>query len=405
MTIERRTYTRDAAPRADEDGRIVGRAAPFNEWTMIGKAPWGFREKIRPGAWKKTLEEGDMVLLDNHNPAHPISRMSAGTLTVEQRGDGYHFDAEPVDTTYSQDAQKNIRAGNYGGCSFGFEVVKEKWGKGEDGIDERELIELKVPEISVVTFPAYDGTEASMRSAVSTAYEVRSAFEGREAKATYADLETCGECGATNQYGAYCTGCGEPMRQTKSSGDYCSSCGSPIDDNSRSSHVCETRDADGDDDGDSKKPYGNVTYADPGYQKDKKKRYPVDTKEHTKAAWSYINKAKNAARYTAKQLSSIKAKIKSAAKKFGISISNDGRSLFDPDLFEVRSDIPVEWEALAEGEDRSLFDADLPDEDPAAEEPETSEPDDSTRDEEASAEDDSLRWLRFKVHEAELRAR
>src|SRR5260370_3386209 len=29
-----------------------------------------------------------------------------------------------------------------------------------------------------------------------------------------------------------------------------------------------------------KAPYGNVDYADPGYQKDKKKRYPVDTAEH-----------------------------------------------------------------------------------------------------------------------------
>lgn len=340
MAIERRTYTRDAAPRADEDGRIVGRAAPFNEWTMIGKAPWGFREKIRPGAWKKTLEEGDMVLLDNHNPAHPIARMSAGTLTVEQRENGYHFDAEPVDTTYSQDAQKNIRAGNYGGCSFGFEVVKEKWSKGEDGIDERELIELKVPEISVVTFPAYAQTEAQMRSAVETAYEVRSAFEERA----------------------------------------------------------------GDAPGNGSKPYGNVKYADPGYQKDGKKRYPIDTKDHVKAALSYIAKAKNAARYSADQLAKIKAKIKKAAAKFGIHVSDDGRSIFDPEPFEVRTEIPVEWGELREGDDRDEFDADLPDEDPDVEEPEeNAEPDDSTRDED-EARRDALRWREFERHGAVITA-
>lgn len=74
--------------------------------------------------------------------------------------------------------------------------------------------------------------------------------------------------------------------------------------------------------GDAKSPYGDVPYADPGYQGDGKKRYPVDNEEHTRAAWSYINKVKNAASYTAQQLKSIKNKIKSAAKKHGIQISD-----------------------------------------------------------------------------------
>lgn len=74
--------------------------------------------------------------------------------------------------------------------------------------------------------------------------------------------------------------------------------------------------------GDGSKPYGNVTYADPGYQSDGKKRYPIDTEEHVRAALSYIGKAKNAGRYSAQQLASIKAKIRSAAKKFGIGASD-----------------------------------------------------------------------------------
>src|ERR1035437_1069384 len=39
----------------------------------------------------------------------------------------------------------------------------------------------------------------------------------------------------------------------------------------------------------NKQPFGAVTYADPGYQQDKVKRYPLDSKAHVKAAWSYIN--------------------------------------------------------------------------------------------------------------------
>ena len=77
---------------------------------------------------------------------------------------------------------------------------------------------------------------------------------------------------------------------------------------------------------DSDKPYGDVTYAAPGYQEDGKKRYPIDTKEHVKAAWSYINQEKNQSAYSAKELASIKSKIKSAAKKVGIEISEDEKS-------------------------------------------------------------------------------
>jgi RNA polymerase subunit RPABC4/transcription elongation factor Spt4 len=74
---------------------------------------------------------------------------------------------------------------------------------------------------------------------------------------------------------------------------------------------------------DTSKPYGDVTYADPGYQKDKKKRYPINTSAHVRAAWSYINQADNAELYTAAQLARVKSRIKSAAKKFGINIVSE----------------------------------------------------------------------------------
>ncbi len=69
-------------------------------------------------------------------------------------------------------------------------------------------------------------------------------------------------------------------------------------------------------------PYGDVKYADPGYR-DSKKRYPIDTPEHIRAAWSYINQEKNAAEYSPEQLKAIKSKIMAAAKKAGIEISEE----------------------------------------------------------------------------------
>jgi phage head maturation protease len=61
--------------------------------------------------------------------------------------------------------------------------------------------------------------------------------------------------------------------------------------------------------------YGDVAYADPGYQTDGKKRYPIDTGTHIRAAWNFINRPSNAQRYTAAQLDKIKARIIAAWKE------------------------------------------------------------------------------------------
>lgn len=91
-------------------------------------------------------------------------------------------------------------------------------------------------------------------------------------------------------------------------------------------------------------PYGDVAYADPGYQKDGKKRYPIDTADHVRAAWSYVNQADNASQYSAEQLAHIKSRIRAAAKKFGIQIADDsGQNSREPVGAERRyTFVPVE---------------------------------------------------------------
>lgn len=99
-----------------------------------------------------------------------------------------------------------------------------------------------------------------------------------------------------------------------------------------------------------KAPYGDVAYADPGYQKDGQKRYPIDTEAHVRAALSYINQADNASQYTAEQLASIKKRIYAAAKRFGIqtSDSSSGRTAVSVDVERRYTDLLVEVRA-AEG--------------------------------------------------------
>ena len=74
-------------------------------------------------------------------------------------------------------------------------------------------------------------------------------------------------------------------------------------------------------------PYGEVPYADPGYQKDRQKRYPLDTKRHAQAAWAYINQGDNTKPYTASQLKRVKGRIRKALKGFGVTTSEAAPSV------------------------------------------------------------------------------
>lgn len=64
--------------------------------------------------------------------------------------------------------------------------------------------------------------------------------------------------------------------------------------------------------------YGDVEFADPT-----NKKYPIDTPEHVRAAWSYINHKDNAAKYAAADVKTIKERIQLAAKKHNVDIETD----------------------------------------------------------------------------------
>ncbi|HEX8289387.1 MAG TPA: DUF6582 domain-containing protein [Pyrinomonadaceae bacterium] len=64
--------------------------------------------------------------------------------------------------------------------------------------------------------------------------------------------------------------------------------------------------------------YGDVEFAD-----QTNKKYPIDTPEHVRAAWNYINHKDNAAKYDGDEVEQIKSRIKRAAKKYDIEINED----------------------------------------------------------------------------------
>lgn len=93
---------------------------------------------------------------------------------------------------------------------------------------------------------------------------------------------------------------------------------------------------------DAQKPYGDVPYADPGFQEDKKKRYPIDTEAHIRNAWSRISQ--NERFYSRDQLDKIKARIIAAWKRV---IDKDG-----PPAAQEDSEGPPDMQMIQEALNR-----------------------------------------------------
>jgi Family of unknown function (DUF6582)/Mu-like prophage I protein len=68
-----------------------------------------------------------------------------------------------------------------------------------------------------------------------------------------------------------------------------------------------------------KSKYGDVKFAD-----EKNKKYPLDTEAHVRAALSYWGMPKNRAKYSSEDQKTIGGKIRAAAKRLGIGVSDDG---------------------------------------------------------------------------------
>ena len=64
--------------------------------------------------------------------------------------------------------------------------------------------------------------------------------------------------------------------------------------------------------------YGDVKFAD-----ETNKKYPIDTPQHVRSAWSYMNHEDNAAKYDKDEVEMIKGRIKRSAKRHGVEIESN----------------------------------------------------------------------------------
>lgn len=161
--VERRNFpVTELRTITDENGlrRIVGYAAVFNS---LSEELWGFREKIDPGAFSKTIRKDDIRALKNHNSDYVLGRNRSKTLNLLEDDRGLNVEIVPPDAQWARDFMVSIDRGDVSQMSFGFITVSSRW-ETKDKEEIRTLEEVQLFDVSPVTYPAYPDTEVGLRS-------------------------------------------------------------------------------------------------------------------------------------------------------------------------------------------------------------------------------------------------
>ena len=142
--------------------KIEGYFAVFNSNYQIFD---DLSESVAPGAFDDTLGD-DIRALINHDSSLVLGRNTAHTLDLRQDDHGLwgSITINPND----QDAMNlyaRVQRGDVDQCSFGFDILSEDYDVREDGSVHWTIRKVRLYEVSVCTFPAYEETNVKARSA------------------------------------------------------------------------------------------------------------------------------------------------------------------------------------------------------------------------------------------------
>jgi HK97 family phage prohead protease len=157
---EVRTNSVDFEVRAEGDGMtFTGYASVFNSPSQdLG----GFIEYVAPGAFKRSLQSRNEVkLLWNHDAGEPLASLRGGSMQLVEDERGLKVTASLPQTSRGRDVAELLRTKVIDSMSFGFNVIKDTWSR--DG-QTRTLDSVRLFEVSIVSFPAYESTTAQVRS-------------------------------------------------------------------------------------------------------------------------------------------------------------------------------------------------------------------------------------------------
>lgn len=148
--------------RAEETGDLY-----ISGYFSVFNSPYelfpGATESIAETAFDGALSD-DIRCLVNHDTTLVLGRTKAGTLTLktDSRGLWGEVKINPKD----QDAMnlyERVKRGDVDQCSFGFDILDEEFEDRGDTVNWT-IKKVKLYEVSVVTFPAYEETSVTARS-------------------------------------------------------------------------------------------------------------------------------------------------------------------------------------------------------------------------------------------------
>jgi HK97 family phage prohead protease len=130
---------------------VHGIAVPFDTPTEIREFWDTYTEVFDRGAFAKTIaERGDKVkFLYQHDSAQPIGRAT----TLREDSNGLYAEFQVSATALGNDVLELVRDGTLDGLSIGFVPVRDVV---TDGGAMVHRSEVKLREVSSVTFPAYE---------------------------------------------------------------------------------------------------------------------------------------------------------------------------------------------------------------------------------------------------------
>jgi len=161
---EVRVNSTEIEVRADGDGMT------FSGYASVFDSPsedlGGFIEYVAPGAFKRSLQaRNEIKLLWNHDTNEPLASVRGGSLQLVEDSRGLKVTAKLPNTTRGRDVAELLRSKVIDSMSFGFNVIKDSW---SNNGSVRTLESVRLSEVSVVTFPAYTATTATVRSMQTT---------------------------------------------------------------------------------------------------------------------------------------------------------------------------------------------------------------------------------------------
>ena len=120
-------------------------------------------ETIEPGAFEGQTN-GDIRALTNHDSTLVLGRTTAGTLELreDEKGLWGRVTINQNDRA-AMDLYERVKRGDVSQCSFGFDILDQEVEYSETGPTVWHIRKVKLYEVSVVTFPAYEETSVEAR--------------------------------------------------------------------------------------------------------------------------------------------------------------------------------------------------------------------------------------------------